>query len=162
MERAGYSGSRSLPEITLQFVLASAYHYSPLTNKLTPNRRFPLIIGHQILTLGSSTFTEQIRSERIGRVPACAQLTQFIHIGDGNGRRLDFICPRLFLDRSCDAPVARRIVISAHKITERRVIRQPREVIRSVIRCGVDAVEAVIEFEDATASFLDVGIALAW
>jgi hypothetical protein len=76
---------------------------------------------------------------------------------------LDFICPRLLLfNRSCDAPVARRIVLSARKITERCVIRQPREVIWSVIRCGVDAVEAVIEFEDATASFLDICIALAW
>lgn len=68
----------------------------------------------------------------------------------------------LLLDRSCDAPVARRIVFGAHQITERRIIRQPREVIRSVIRSGVDAVEAVIKFEDATASFLDICIALAW
>ena len=76
---------------------------------------------------------------------------------------MDFICRYLLLfDRGCDAPVTRRIIISARKITERCVIRQPREVIWSVIRCGVDAVEAVIEFEDATASFLDVGIALAW
>jgi hypothetical protein len=68
----------------------------------------------------------------------------------------------LLFDRSCDAPIARRIVLSARKITERRVIRQSREVIWSVIRCGVDAVEAVIKFEDATSSLLDVSIALAW
>ena len=38
--------------------------------------------------------------------------------------------PRLLLlCRSCDAPVARRIVLRARKITEGRVIRQPWEVI---------------------------------
>jgi hypothetical protein len=130
MNRTSCSGSNGILENTLHFVMASTYGNSSSTNKLAPDRRFPPIISRQILTLGSSTFTKQIRSERIGRVPTCAQLTQFIRISNGDGRRLDFTRPRLLLlDRSCDAPVARRIVLRARKITERRIIRQPWEVI---------------------------------
>jgi len=57
-------------------------------------------------------------------------------------------------------PVACVIVIRTLEITERSVICEPRKFILSLIRCDVDAVEAVVELEHAPTSFGGVGIAL--